>query len=342
MLKLLMISDFEHEYGSLDYSFYNAFCNSNYQVQTLYLKKPKILRIFEKKSFFYRFIYKLLNITFYFKFIFFLKIKFSIKKKFDLIFVLKGLNLSSYSIRELKKLDSKLISFNPDDPFNLISSSNSIKNNIKYFDHYFIWSKNLCEKIEKIYGIKTTFLPFAADPSVHKINKVKVQKNPVITFIGNWDDEREKWLSKIDTKNCLKIYGFNWENNLKNKTLKSCLMGHSIHPKKFSAKVHQSQINLNILRTQNKNASNMRTYEIIISGGFQLHEFSEEVAEIFIEGKEIEFFKSHDELNEKISFYLKNPSICNSIAKAGFEKINSSNNFYTDRVRKIEKSIYDT
>ena len=107
MLKLLMISDFEHEYGSLDYSFYNAFCNSNYQVQTLYLKKPKILRIFEKKSFFYRFIYKLLNITFYFKFIFFLKIKFSIKKKIWSNFCTEGFEFKFIFNQGIKKVRLK-------------------------------------------------------------------------------------------------------------------------------------------------------------------------------------------------------------------------------------------
>jgi spore maturation protein CgeB len=78
-----------------------------------------------------------------------------------------------------------------------------------------------------------------------------------------------------------------------------------------------SAINLNVLRMQNKNACNMRTFEIPGCGGFMLHERSSELPGLFRPGIECDDFGTADELRRKIDYYLSHAEERARIASAG-------------------------
>ena len=103
--------------------------------------------------------------------------------------------------------------------------------------------------------------------------------------------------------------------------------------------IYKSKVNLNVLREQNKNSHNMRTFEIPGAGGFMLHEYSDEVADFFKEGTEVEFFRDEHECADKIKFYCDNDVQRNKIAKAGYEKIISAGYTYSEVVKEIEKKF---
>lgn len=343
-MKVLMVTDANHAVGSLDSSLLNAFASNSFEVTPLYPPQLKLLSYFSKHSFISRIILKALNFLSFFSIGLYLRIKFKRLVNYDLIFVLKGLNLSRMALMELKKSGNTIVCFNPDDPFNSVSSGNRIIECIPLYDHYFIWSKRLVKKISDEFGVPTTYLPFAADPALHGLSpgSNKSENASKISFIGNWDEEREKWLASIERSDLLALYGVNWGRKIRSPNLKRCIANRTLLSGEFSSAVNASQINLNVLRLQNKNSCNMRTFEIAISGGFQLHEYSEEAADFFEEGKEIEFFRTVEELNEKISFYLENPNAAAVIAKAGFKKVVSENHVYQDRVARIWRVINDS
>ena len=85
----------------------------------------------------------------------------------------------------------------------------------------------------------------------------------------------------------------------------------------------------------------MRTFEIPAAGGFMLHEYSEEAAEFFNEGKEAEFFRDIEECADKIKFYSDNDSLRNSILEKGHRKIFSAKHTYDDRVDTILNIVND-
>ena len=280
-----------------------------------------VLKIKEKNLFF-----KLKNIDF---------------KKYDIVFVYKGIYVKPEYIDFIREKNSniKIVCYNPDDPYNDASSNFNILNSIKKYDIYFIWSKRLKQKISDKERVLTYYLPFAADLSLHnKMRFNNLEKRYKITFIGNWDKERERWLNDIKDKNSLKLFGNNWLYKLRSKELLKCTGGEVIGDE-FVKVAQESIININILRVQNKNSNNMRTFELPASGGFCLHEYSEEVAELFEEGKEIEFYRDSQELNDKIDFYINNPESAEKIANNGYNRIVSSNYTYDKRVEEILKIL---
>ncbi|MFH1702691.1 MAG: glycosyltransferase [Nitrospirota bacterium] len=260
----------------------------------------------------------------------------------DLVFIHKGQLIYTETLKEIKaNTRAPLFIFNPDDPFNLNrgASNNFIRNSIPLYDCYFNWSKILTSKLKNAGAQRVEYLPFACDPELHYpiplTERDRKNYGSDIVFVGNWDEEREIWLSDLQGYN-LAIWGADyWKKRCKNKFLRSCWKRRTAIGDEMAKVCLSSRINLNILRLQNKGAHNMRTFEIPACGGFMLHERSDEVLEFFKEGKEIECFDSVKELKDKINFYLNNENLRTKIAKAGYERCMRSGYLYIDRVRQI-------
>jgi len=227
----------------------------------------------------------------------------------DLVFVHKGQFIYPETLKEIKaNTQAPIFIFNPDDPFNPNrgASNNLIRNSIPLYDCYFIWSKMLIPKLKNAGAKQVEYLPFARDPELHY--PVPLSKDDInayssdVTFIGNWDKERERWLSALGGYN-LAIWGADyWNKRCRNKFLRSRWKGRVLIGEEMAKATLASKINLNILRLQNKGSHNMRTFEIPACGGFMLHERSDEVLEFFEEGKEVECYGLVEELKIRLSF----------------------------------------
>jgi len=255
---------------------------------------------------------------------------------YDLVLVIKGTFLKSKTVHLIKKHKetTKIVCFNPDDPlnYNKAASNKEIKNAIKYFDHYFIWSKKLVDEISKI-NKNVSFLSFAADREFVKIEDYKNLYE--ISFIGNGDKERSYWINSLSKYSDININVFgNGYNIGSHVTLNPAIYG----PNYFVA-MGRSKININILRKQNKGSTNMRTYEIPAMGKFMLHEYSEEAMEVFRPEKEAVYFKTPEELYDKCKYYLTHETERENIAMKAYNRTISKNLFYELRVEQIKKEL---
>lgn len=260
----------------------------------------------------------------------------------ELIFILKGQWLFPETLKKIKDNTQALFFIlNPDDPFNLNrgASSKFIRNSIPIYDVYFIWSKVLMSRLKNAGARQVEYLPFAYDSKLHYpftlTDEDKRNYDYDVVFIGNWDEEREMWLSELKGHN-LAIWGSDyWVKRCKCRFLKSCWKGKIVIGEEMSRIIQCAKINLNILRLQNKKSHNMRTFEIPACSGFMLHERSVEANEFFKEGKEAEYFDSAIELKDKIRFYLSNDNFRKEIARAGYEKCMKSGYLYADRAKQV-------
>lgn len=81
-----------------------------------------------------------------------------------------------------------------------------------------------------------------------------------------------------------------------------------------------AKMGLNILRPQNEEGHNIRTYEIPATGTLMLSERSRELLNLFVEDKEAVYFSNPDELKQKVEYLLQNPALIKSISEAGYKK----------------------
>jgi len=61
----------------------------------------------------------------------------------------------------------------------------------------------------------------------------------------------------------------------------------------------------------------LRDFEVPMCGGFYLVEYQEEIERFFEVGKEIECYRSREEMLDKVRFYLRNEKVRRDIAEAG-------------------------
>lgn len=256
---------------------------------------------------------------------------------YDAILVVKGTFLLPETVDLISK-QTWIACFNPDDPFNHDSWEGSrhsnIPDSIKFYSHYFIWSHKLVNKIKQEYSIPVSYLPFAVDPLLIKEFN-NLPKKYLTSFIGNGDIERQNLLSAIGEKLWLSsgeevsVFGRYWKLS---KGLK-CYNGRfgDDYFKVFS----ETTYNINILRNQNKGATNMRTFEIPATGNLMIHEDSDEARFFFPPGKAAIYFNSSEEFIDKLEFYNKKDHLIETIRENAYKLTKGEAYTYNGRMREF-------
>ena len=88
-----------------------------------------------------------------------------------------------------------------------------------------------------------------------------------------------------------------------------------------------SRINLNMTIPNIKSGIPLRCFDVMGSGGFLLTNFQAEMPMHFELDKELVCYYSEDDLEDKVSFYLKHEDERARIAKAGYEKVKAEFNY---------------
>ncbi|WP_029232834.1 glycosyltransferase family protein [Butyrivibrio sp. VCB2006] len=100
----------------------------------------------------------------------------------------------------------------------------------------------------------------------------------------------------------------------------------------------QSKINLNISTRSIKTGIPQRVWDVLGNGGFLLTNYQDELSDYFKIGEDIEVYNSHDELIEKIDYYLSHEDKRLEIAAKGYQTVKASNSTL-NRVIEIIKII---
>lgn len=259
-----------------------------------------------------------------------------VASKPDLVLIVKCDDLTRGFYRQLSRAcPAPLAFFHPDDPFNhsrawrerLRRRHPSHPNAMAQCTaggHYFTWSRAIAARVKTRFGTEATYLPFAGDPVQHTpVNPTPAeweQFGADVSFVGTFDPERVPWLEALAGMNVrFALWGeVAWGRV---PSLARAYRGRPLYGREMSLAVACSGINVNLLRTQNKDACNMRSFEILTAGGFLLHERSEEFEKLFPVGEAYADFGTPDELAEQVGRYLDDPIARAKIALTGHELV---------------------
>lgn len=262
----------------------------------------------------------------------------------NIVLVIKGAFLLPLILKMIKKTypEIRMVCYNPDDPFSKYrgAANQYIRNSIKYYDNYFTWKKSLVDVLKNFGAARTHYLPFGADTDIiYPASLDNTSDYQLVSFIGNPDKERLFFLNKLNIEFVkrksnipVSLFGHDWPDK------NGFLINDAVEGEDFMKTISSSKINLNILRLQNKNSNNMRTFEIPAAGGFMLHEYSEEAIEFFKPGIEADYFKDEIECVDKILFYLEHEDLRKKIAEAGQIRA-SSDHTYEQRLKCMLENI---
>ena len=100
-----------------------------------------------------------------------------------------------------------------------------------------------------------------------------------------------------------------------------------------------ARIALCFLSKLNRDTYTRRNFEIPAMGSFMLSEYSADLATLFEEGREAEFFRSKEELIDKVKYYLAHDTERESIARRGRERLLRDGHGVLSRMRQMLDQI---
>jgi len=240
----------------------------------------------------------------------------------DFIFDFRG-NLYDLIQWKNRKIDIPIVIFAVNAIMRPYVAKMSVFAKIWYVEKY---AKGLMEQYQRDNLI---YLGMAANPD--QLYPNKIEKVYDLGFIGRHYGERAYWLDRI-SKFCAK-------NNLKFKFPLSHGEKMFLSQNQINNAYNSTKINLSFAPKEPVGRIvNLRTYEICMSGNFQLMQYTPCVEEIFELDKEIVCWKNKDDLFEKILYYLENEDEREKIAKKGYKRA-IENYTWTKRFEKVSSIL---
>lgn len=234
----------------------------------------------------------------------------------ELVLVLLGNSVSPKTIAEIRKASRCPIVCWCQDAITSLGRQYLIG---AQYDVVFVKDMYIVDFLARMVGHKYVhYLPEACSPSVHKRVSVEGDERPyyaadICTF-GTLYYYRQAILEPL-RRYRLKVWGQvpDWMVN----TLGDAHMGRGVYEEEKCKAIGCSHIVLNTLHFAEIDGLNCRAFEVAGCGGFQLMSYSAAVSRHFEIGKEVEVFRTRDELLDKVDYYLERPETCRLIAEAG-------------------------
>jgi hypothetical protein len=217
-------------------------------------------------------------------------------RKFDIIWVWKGMEILPETLIDIKKKGVKLVNYNADHPFEFFSrgsGNKNVKNGLKYYDHHFSYSKQILKRITNELKIANSWLPFGYNFAKAPIASKLIKS---VCFIGNPDAQRKLYVEKLINSGIpVDVFGSGWEKFLSKDEAYLKING-QVYQEDFVKVAQSYSVQLNIFRPHNIGSHNMRTFEMPALGCVTLSPYSEEHTELFDENEEMFFYRDIEEM----------------------------------------------
>ncbi len=150
-----------------------------------------------------------------------------------------------------------------------------------------------------------------------------VSRTEILTYVlqGVSYKRRLRYLSAAMSYD-LALFGRQWDDySLCGRLTKHAAGGHVQYGNDLARLYRTSAININILDAMMVDSINLRSFDVMASGGFLLSEYRPAYERIFRIGEELDCFRTPEELSEKIGYYLDHAELRREIAERGRRRV---------------------
>lgn len=179
---------------------------------------------------------------------------------------------------------------------------------LRQYSIVFMWERGLLQRLQRD-GVEARYLTFAVDPDLYRPSAVpeglaceRCNTTHDVVFVATYTRSRGAEVGAI-RRHAVAIWGIHWPRDW------STLRGqHRTHASLWGNPVSEiyarAPVALNVLNAESLDGANMRTFEIPGSGGVMLARYSTEQDEIFPEGEAAAYYRSPEEIDDKIDQLL--------------------------------------
>lgn len=270
----------------------------------------------------------------------------------DLIFLYRGTHITCNTLQIIKRSFPSLIliGYNNDDPFSkehrywlwrhFLSSIPEYDLVLAYRHHNLDDFRRAGAK--QVHLLRSWFVPEYNHPLVLS-DEDRNRFDCDVVFIGHYEpDGREKFLEEIVSHGFrLKLFGTEW-----NKVVRRSRMLSQFEPVKavrgddYNKALNGAKVAISFLSKLNRDTYTRRCFEIPATKTLLLSEYSDDLATLYQEGVEADFFRTKEELIQKLKRYIENDQLRHSVAEAGYYRIIHDGHDVISRMQQVLEWVY--
>lgn len=273
----------------------------------------------------------------------------------DMLFVYRGTHIKAGTLEKIKGTlpACVLIGYNNDDPFAPDHPPWLWRHFLKAVPHYDLMlayrTANISEFVsagaKRVELLRSWFIPERNHPI--DIDKSAVKKYDYdVIFIGHYEpDDRVSCLEEIVRRGWhLRLFGpgYDWDPVIrKSPELRGQIPVQLLWGEDYNRAVCHSKIALCFLSKLNRDTYTRRCFEIPATGTMMLAEYTDDLASMYREGEEVEFFRSPAEMMEKIERYVSDDASRNKLAEGGLRRVHVDGHDVDSRMRQVITWVED-
>ena len=267
----------------------------------------------------------------------------------DMVFVYRGTHITAETLKKIKQQcpDVTLVGYNNDDPFAKGHPYSLWRHFFKAVPVYDLMLAyryhNLGEFLrigaKRVELLRSWYQPERNHPvSLSAEDRIKYECD--VVFVGHYEsDERKQYLEELVRQGFkLKLFGpgYDWDPVLVNsQELKSQLPIHLVWGEEYNKALCGAKIALCFLSKLNRDTYTRRCFEIPATGTLMLSEYTDDLASLYKEGEEVDFFRSKGELIEKLKLYLGNEKLRQVVADNGYKRVIVDGHDVVSRMKQV-------
>jgi|ERR1017187_4862229 hypothetical protein len=244
--------------------------------------------------------------------------------------------LEEAALREIGKLHVSRLNYLTDDPWNPVHRAPWFLRALPQYDYVFSARRASLSQLRRLGCPSACYLPFAYAPKLHFLeppaNELeRKQFASDILFAGGADRDRVPFMAALIQADInVALYGGYWERYPQTTGF---TRGHA-DPQTLRKAVSAAKVSLCLVRRANRDGNVMRSFELPAMGACMLTEDTEEHREIFGEdGKTVTFFRTREEMIEKLHWLLAHDDERNRLKTAAHRLVTTGGNTYADRLQ---------
>lgn len=265
----------------------------------------------------------------------------------DLLLIDNKPFVSSGTLRKVKVLapKMKIVNLITDDPTGQYRYAWSIcLKSASLYDCHFVQRQVNVEELKAEGARRVEICYRSYDPSFHRpieLNQAdKLTFSAEVGFIGTYEANREAYIAfLIENGIPVSVTGDGWPGGERWNLIKPYYKGPSVYGEPYVKTINGMKIALHFLRQANRDEQDSRSFEIPACGVFMLAESSALHRSLFEDEKEAVFFKSKEEMLEKIQYYLAHEEERKKIARAGMDRGLKSGYDHTSRLKMVIDTV---
>ncbi len=267
----------------------------------------------------------------------------------DLIFIYLGTHISPHSLKKIKDDHPEviLVGYCNDNPFAAGHKKGHWRlflPGVPFYDLMLAYRQQNLEDFHKagarrVQLLRSWFVPELHHPlELPEEDQERFQSD--VVFVGHYEPRgRIEWLEEI-VKSGFKLrlfgYGRYWDKPL----LRSSWLRH-LAPVKvalgedYNKALCGAKVALCLLSKLNQDTYTRRCFEIPATNTMMLSEYTDDLATLYTEGVEAEFFRSKEELIAKLHRYLPDEALRRRVAEAGYRRVMADGHDVISRMQQV-------